>query len=282
MSKRSGNDVFTAGEAKAKGYTVQNVMKDDFGFEIPVEIVPLPSKGRVYPVDHPLHGKDTVQIRAMTAREEDILTSKALIKKGTVISELLRSCLIDKAIDPEGMLTGDRNAVMVALRITGYGAEYNTEVNCPACNSRVKNEFNLGTLPIKGLDTAPVAEGSNLFEFELPRSKATVRYRLLTGSDERELGQISERQKKQGSIADSLVTNRFGFALVSVNGITDKGKIKHFIRNMPAMDSRKLRKHMDAAEPGIDMKSFIECPSCGETSEVRMPLGANFFWPDSE
>ena len=95
----------------------RNVMKDDFGFEIPVETVPLPSGGRCYPTDHPLHGCDTVEIRAMTAREEDILTSKALIKKGTVISHLLKSCMIDKRVDPDTMLAGDRNALMVNIYV---------------------------------------------------------------------------------------------------------------------------------------------------------------------
>jgi predicted RNA-binding Zn-ribbon protein involved in translation (DUF1610 family) len=236
----------------------------------------------VYPVEHPLHNKETVEIRAMTAREEDILTSKALIKKGTVISELLRSCIIDKSIDPDMMLTGDRNALMVALRITGYGADYQTEVQCPACGARCKNTFNLGELPIKEITCSPVAEGSNAFEFMLPRSKIPVRYKLLTGADERELAKISERQKKQGAVADNLITNRFAYQLISVNSITDKNKIRTFIRNMPAMDSRGLRKQMDLAEPGIDMAADIECPSCGERSEVRMPLGANFFWPDTE
>ena len=129
----------------------RNVMKDDFGFEIPVETVPLPSGGKCYDADHPLHGKDTVDIRAMTAREEDILTSKALIKKGTVISHLIKSCLIDKRVNPETLLAGDRNALMVALRVTGYGTEYKVEVDCPACGERSKHNFNLmifGLVPI--------------------------------------------------------------------------------------------------------------------------------------
>ena len=110
-----------------RGMPSRNVMKDDFGFEIPVENVPLPSRGVAYAPESPLYGQETIQIRAMTAREEDILTSRALIKKGTVISHLLRSCMIDKRIDPDEMLSGDRNAVMVALRVTGYGADYNVE-----------------------------------------------------------------------------------------------------------------------------------------------------------
>ena len=258
----------------------RNVMKDDFGFEIPVETVPLPSLGRVYPQDSACHNKETIEIRAMTAREEDILTSKALIKKGTVISHLLKSCMIDKSIDPEEMLAGDRNAVMVALRVTGYGAEYKVEVDCPACQARSKQSFNLGELAINRLGIEPVSHGVNLFEFDMPVTKAKVRFKFLTGRDEQEIMVQQERQKKQGQRAENLITSRLRYSIVSVNGVNDKSKLDMFIRNMPARDSLSFRKHLDANEPGIQMKSWMDCNSCLEHSEVRLPLGAAFFWPD--
>ena len=257
-----------------------NVMKDDFGFEVPVETVPLPSGGKCYDEDHPLHGKDTVEIRAMTAREEDILTSKALIKKGTVISHLIKSCLIDKRVDPDSLLAGDRNALMVALRVTGYGAEYKVEVDCPACGERSKHSFDLGSLPVKRLEIEPVAIGSNVFEAQLPITKAKVRFKLLTGADEQEIMTAGERRKKQGQRAENLVTQRLKYSIVSANGITDKTKLEMMVKNLPARDSLYIRKHIDKSEPGIDMKSWMDCPSCLEHSEVRLPLGAAFFWPD--
>ena len=257
-----------------------NVMRDDFGFEVPVETVPLPSGGKCYDQDHPLHGKETVEIRAMTAREEDILTSKALIKKGTVISHLIKSCMIDKRVDPDTLLAGDRNALMVALRVTGYGAEYKVEVDCPACSERSKHSFNLGELPIKTLDLDPIAEGQNVFETALPVTKAKIRFKLLTGHDEQEIMTISERRKKQGQRAENLVTQRLKYAIVSANGINDKTKLDMMVNNLPARDSLFLRKFIDNNEPGIEMKSWMDCPSCLEHSEVRLPLGAAFFWPD--
>lgn len=258
----------------------RNVMKDDFGFEIPVETVPLPSGGITYPEDHPLYGKSTVDIRAMTAREEDILTSKALIKKGTVISHLLKSCMIDKRVEPDDMLAGDRNAIMVALRVTGYGAQYNVEVDCPACSERSKQAFNLGELPIKRLECEPVAVGTNAFETTLPKTNAKVRFKFLIGRDEQEIMQMNERRKKQGQRADNLVTDRLRYSITSVNGVSDKTKLDMFIRNIPARDSLYLRKFIDKNEPGIDMKAWMDCPACLEHSEVRLPLGAAFFWPD--
>jgi len=258
----------------------RNVMKDDFGFDIPVETVPLPSGGKTYASDSPLHGRDTLEIRAMTAREEDILTSKALIKKGTVITHLIKSCLIDKSIEPDNMLAGDRNALMVALRVTGYGTKYSVEVNCPACSERSKQDFNLGELPIKRLDIDPVADGSNLFEVELPMTKAKLRFKFLTGQDEADIMVASERRKKQGQRADNLVTQRLRYAIASVNGITDRTKLDMFVRNLPARDSLFMRNYLDKHEPGIEMKAWMDCPACLEHSEVRLPLGAAFFWPD--
>jgi len=258
----------------------RNVMKDDFGFEVPVETVPLPSGGKCYEQEHPLHGRETVDIRAMTAREEDILTSRALIKKGTVISHLIKSCMIDKRVDPDTLLAGDRNAIMVALRVTGYGSEYKVEVDCPACSERAKHSFDLGALPVKRLDIDPVALGQNVFEANLPITKAKVRFKLLTGQDEQEIMTASERRKKQGQRADNLVTERLKYSIVSANGISDRTKLEMMIKNLPARDSLFLRKFIDANEPGIEMKAWMDCPSCLEHSEVRLPLGAAFFWPD--
>ena len=279
---RDNNEVFTSSQAANAGFATRNVMKDDFGFEIPVETIPLPSKGLVYPANSALHMKETVEIRAMTAREEDILTSRALIKKGTVITELIKSCLIDKDIDVHEMISGDRNAVMTALRITGYGSDYNAEVDCPACGERSKQEFNLSELPIKRLDLQPVAPGANIFEFTLPVTKKSISFRFLDGKDEQDMTITAERRKKQGIKNDNLVTQRLERSIVAIEGIQDRNKISMFIRNMPARDSLTLRRFLDDNEPGIEMKSWLDCPHCDTSSEVRLPMGASFFWPDTE
>jgi sarcosine oxidase delta subunit len=293
MSKRKNNDVLSGGQSpdgsRAGGWTgpVGNVMKDEFGLDIPVENVPLPSAGVVYPPDHPLHMQETVQIRSMTAREEDILTSKALIKKGTVITELIRSCLIDKRIDPNDMILGDRNALMVSLRITGYGSDYPVEINCPSCGEKSKQRFNLAELPITRLTEDPIAKGSNIFEVTMPKTKENdpevkVRYKHLTGQDETAIAKMQERKRKQGQAADNLVTQRYQHQIVAVNDISDKTKVQMFCQRMPTRYSLALRRAMDANEPGISMKQWITCPHCSEESEVSMPLGASFFWPDAK
>lgn len=280
-TRESRNEIFGAGGGQSAGMPVRNIMRDDFGMEIPVESVPLPSAGLIYPTDSPLSGRETVDIRAMTAKEEDILTSRALIKKGTVITELLKSCLVDKSIDPDLLISGDRNAIMTAVRVTGYGADYSVDIDCPACSEKSKQNFKLTDLSIKRLEIDPVEIGKNLFEFKLPVSGKNIRFKFLTGKDEQEITITSERKRKQGQQSDNLITQKLMYSVVSVDGTTDKVKVQSFIRNMPARDSLSLRKFMDANEPGIDMKSWIECPNCDESSEVRLPLGASFFWPDN-
>lgn len=259
----------------------RNVMLEDFGYEVPVESVPLPSGGVAYPPNSVLHGRDTIEIRAMTAKEEDILTSRALIKKGTVISHLLKNCIVTPGANPDMMLSGDRNAVMVALRITGYGAGYNVEVNCPSCGEKSKQEFDLSALEVKRLTIEPVELGANEFEFELPVTKKKVRFRFMTGRDEQEIMKMQERLKKTGAAGNKLVTQRLQHAVLSVDGVTDRTKLQLFIQNMPARDSLALRRFIDDNEPGIDMTSWMECPHCFEQSQVRLPLGPSFFWPDS-
>lgn len=252
-------------------------------YDVPVENVPLPSDGRVYDGSSPFHNRETVEIRAMTAKDEDILTSRALVKKGIVIDRLIESCLLNCTKGHVGsLLIGDRNAVMISLRITGYGSTYTVSVSCPSCGENSKQDFDLTELQIKRLSIDPVDPGRNRFEFVLPRAGIPVHFRFLTGNDERDLYVEADRKKKHSGMGGTLVTSRLKRALVSVAGEESKGKIAAFIEKMSAADSRALRKFMDENEPGIDMTSYMSCESCFESSPVRLPMGASFFWPDTE
>jgi hypothetical protein len=280
------NAIFTAPAGPPPGVdpripttTAVEKVKAEFGLDIPVEIVPLPSAGVVYPPHSPLHKKELVEIRPMTAREEDILTSKALLKKGTVVTELIKSCMVDKAINPVDLLVGDRNALMVAIRITGYGPEYDAEIECAECNTKAPQQFNLGALPIRRLEIAPVEEGLNLFEFKLPYTKKAVRFKFLTGRDEEEIVTTAEKQKKLGLQSEQQVTTNLLYSIVSIDGIEDRGKIAGFVRMMPARDSLALRNYIRENEPGIRMRQDTTCPSCGHSEEVSMPIGVSFLWP---
>jgi len=277
------NEIFrgnpTGVDPRIPQMSAMDKVRSDFGLDIPVETMPLPSNGLVYPVESTLHGRETVDIKAMTAKEEDILTSKAYLKKGTVISELIKSCLIDKSIDPRDLLAGDRNALMVAIRITGYGSEYDAEMECPECSAKAPHRFDLAGLPLKRLQITPALAGHNLFEFLLPYSKKLVKFRFLTGRDEEEIVATSEKQKKLGLSTDSTITTSLLYSIVSIDGIEDRGKIASFVRMMPARDSLALRNYIKDNEPGIVMKQETTCPACGHAEEVNMPLGVSFLWP---
>lgn len=256
-------------------------VKADFGLDVPLETVPLPSLGKMYPTDHPLFDRETVDIQAMTAREEDILTSRALLKKGTVITELIKSCLIDKSIDPSDLIVGDRNALMVAIRITGYGSEYDAEVTCSSCEQKSKQSFDLSQLAIKRLSIEPVTPGANLFEFTLPVSKKRVRFRFMTGRMEEEIAATHDKQKKVGITNDSIVTTNLLYSIVSVEGIEDRAKLAQFVRYMPARDSLALRSYIADNQPDIVMAQQVTCQNgeCGNVSEAMIPINTQFLWP---
>jgi len=288
----SKNAVFTQGspgqpplpagvDPRMPRQTAAEKLKADFGLDVPQELVPLPSMGKVYHPESPLHGLETIEIKAMTAKEEDILTSRALLKKGTVITELIKSCLINRSIDPLQLLSGDRNALMVAIRITGYGPEYNVELECPECGVKSPHAFDLSALPIQRLEIEPVQTGMNLFEYELPYSKKKVRFKFMTGRDEEEIMVMNEKQKKMALGTESNVTTNLLYSIVSIDGVSDRNKIASFVRMMPARDSLALREHIKNTEPGIVMRQDTTCEACGHIEEVGMPLGVTFLWPQA-
>jgi len=251
----------------------------ELGFDIPVETVPLPSGGKAYPPEHPFHLKEAVSIRAMTAREEDILTSRALLKDGSMISRLIESCVVDKGLDAATLLSGDRNALVTAIRITGYGAEYRSTIACPVCSAPNKHTTNLTDLPVRRLEIDPTGIGHNEFNTTLPVTGKNVTFRFTNGYDEREMTLMSERRAKQGMLIEPVVTDRLFRAITSIEGNTDKSFIRKFVTNMPAGDSRALRQFIDDHEPVVEMKTHFTCSQCGHEEEVPLPVGANFLWP---
>lgn len=257
-----------------------NLIKQQMAVDVPVETIPLPSAGRAYPEGSPLHNKEHVDIRAMTAREEDILMSRTLIKKGTVVTHLIKNCLVSQDIPVDQMLSGDRYALLIALRIMSYGPEYEANMECPQCGDKSNQIFRLDELPIKPLEIQPVAPGQNLFEFELPVSKARVQFKFLTGHDE-EMMLITQNQKKAklNLEVETPVTSRLAQTIVAINGNTNRGDILRSINSMVVRDSNALRDYMSKNEPGIDMTQVVSCSECDAVEEVSVPVGVGFFFP---
>lgn len=269
-------------------------MRTQMGLNLPVNSVPLPSRGWIYPQGSALCNQNpdpnvhfNVDLKAMTTQEENILTSRALIKKGTVITELIKSCLVDKKIDVSEMLSGDRNALMVAIRSEGYGNVYQGEVKCANCDEKFKQDFDLNTFPFKFLDITPIELGKNEFAFEMPASKAKITFKFLTAKDEEDILATQESKKKLVSaanphIVDDSLSLQLQYSILSVNGDRSKGTIATFVRNMRARDSIALRSYMNTSQPGLEMVSAVTCPHCNHVEErVGMPIGTTFFWPNA-
>ena len=249
-------------------------------FITPTELVDLPSKGLGYPKDHPLCGKDSIEIKFMTAKEEDILSSASLLKKGIALERFLKAIIKDQSIDTETMLSGDRNAVIIAARRSGYGAEYHTKVNCPACGEVNKMMFDLSQPKIKELSGETEIDDQGIMTVITPMTKIEIKMKLMDGKDETYLAQQS-KMKKDRNLPDSQVTDQFKRMIVSVAGHTDRKVINMYVEKMPTVDSRFLKRIFKEASPNVEIKQMFTCRSCNFTQELEVPFGADFFWPDS-
>jgi len=241
-------------------------------FEVPYDVIPLPSKGLLYP-----NKKETIEVRYLVGEDENILTSPNLLQSGKFIDVLLEKKIRSKELNPADLLVGDRNAILIWLRATGYGEMYPVTVIDPETGQEVETEIDLTTLKQKPLGANPDENG--FFDFELPMSKKKIKFRLLTARDEDEINKRVEAQsKKKNSVADT-VTFKLGTQVMSVDGNSDKEWIHNFVRVMPARDSLALRKYIADIEPGMDLNVTVEVPG-GEPIESFLVIGPDFFWPD--
>jgi len=254
-----------------------------FSWSVPTEFVPLPSEGKFYPPSHPLHDKANVEIKFMTAKEEDILSSRSLLKEGVALDRMLQNILVEKAINVASLLVGDKNALLVAARRTGYGPEYETKVTCPACGNTDEFSFDISEPPTHNYQEkmevykVTLNEANNLM-ITLPMTRAIVECRLLNGKDEQRIFKEAERKAKK-KIDTGSTTDAFRSYIVSVNGESSPFTIESFIQAMPARDSRILRRAYTSCIPNIDLEQEYECTDCGYESEMEVPLGVDFFWP---
>ena len=250
----------------------------------PTEFVELPSRGKFYSTDHPLHGKEVIEMRYMTAKDEDILTSPALLKNGVAIDRLIENLIIDKNVTANNLLLGDKNAVILAARISGYGEQYEVNVRCPSCNATIEHSFDLSQIPhnhgIQPNDNDNVSlttEGT--FLVTLPKTQFNAEFRLLNGGDETYLEQAANKLKKL-KLPEASATTLLKQLVISVNGGAVPSEISNFIDNMPAQDARYLRACVVTVTPNIDMTQDVECSSCGTTTEMAVPFTSEFFWPN--
>lgn len=238
-------------------------------FKLPTEIVDLPSQGKLYASDSPL-AEGKIEMKYMTAKEEDILTNQAYIRDGIVLDKLLQSLIVTK-FNYSDLLIGDKNAIMVAARILGYGKDYKFNY---ASEEQVVDLSQIEPLPLT--DEVKKAE-SNEFNFTLPSSENTVTFKLLTHKDEKKIEQELKGLSKINKKSSPIVTTRLKHQILSVNGEDELPKVREFVDNfLLAQDSRALREEIKRIGPDVDLTFFPE----GSDRRVDIPIGLSFFWPD--
>ena len=244
--------------------------------KFPTEVIDLPSQGKLYSKDSPLsNGK--LELKYMTTREEDILMSENLIKKGVVIDKLLDSLIVTEGVKQQDLIVGDKNAVLVAARILAYGPEYTTEVINPNdTTKRVQHTFDLSQCPFNELSD-DIKHDGNSFDFITPIGKNKLKFKILTGADEALMSKDIEQSKKYGY--ETSISTRLRYSVIEVDGDDKKETINSFTQNMLARDSVSLRNYINEISPDINLTSEIEIG--GETVSVSIPLTVEFFWPSS-
>ena len=243
-------------------------------YKFPTEMVELPSKGHFYFDGHPL-SSGKVEVKYMTAKEEDILTSQNLIQQGTVIDKLLESLIVDKSIKLNDMLIGDKNAIMVAARILGYGKDYEF------IYGDVKQSVDLSTLDAVNMDFSKFKKGINEFSYDLPTSKRPITFKLLTGGDEQKISEEIKAREKITKEQGSELTTRLKHMIISVDGNSEKSYINNFVDNeFLSRDSLAFRQYLSTITPDVDMSVDI-LDSNGKKVEVTVPITVRFFWPDT-
>jgi len=252
----------------------------EMAFTAPTEFVELPSRGEFYTEDHPLYKQETVEIKFMTAKDEDILTSEALLKKGLAVDRLLDSLLVAD-VDPASLLVGDRSAILIAARASAYGSDYKVSIRCSGCQTENEFVFDLNTATIyddcfekEFLHEERVVfdEGTQTFDVVLPVSNVSVGLALIDGRKEK---RFSEKDNNKNRVTSLLST-----ILVKVNEDTDFANVRDFIETMPAKDSRYIRNLYPKLVPTVKLLEKFSCLNCFLAEETEVPLTAEFFWPE--
>lgn len=240
-------------------------------FKFPTEVIDLPSRGLLYPKDSPL-ASGKLEMKYMTAKEEDILTNQNYIQRGIVIDKLLQSLIVSK-VNYSDLVTGDQNAVMIAARILGYGKDYEFSYGGQ------KHTIDLTSLEDKPFDESLIAPHVNEFEFELPYTKTKITFKVMTVGDEEKVKKELDGLKKIDKNSNPELSTRLKFMITSVEGNRETGVIRNFVENgLLARDSKALREYVKQVQPDIDLNITVDVD--GVEEDITLPITVSFFWPD--
>lgn len=246
-------------------------------YDFATEIVALPSEGKCYPESNPL-SSGQIELKYMTAREEEILSTQSLIKKGVVLDKLFEAIIVDKKINPDDILLGDKNAIMLATRILGYGPEYKVEI---VLNNGEREEVvvDLGKVQTKEIDFTKLSR-ENRYTFKTSLGNEIV-FRLLTHGDEKKIdADVKAMQRLNKESNGNELTTRYRYMILSVDGKEDTKSVIDFINNkFLAKDTKAFREYLKELQPDIKMEFDFTDPETGETEVRSIPMGVGFFWP---
>ena len=250
--------------------------------KFPTEVINLPSRGWFYSSDNPL-STGQIELKMMTAKEEDILTSPNLIQKNIVLDKLLESVTVNKAIPLDDMLICDRNAAFFAVRRLAYGDKYEATLTCGRCGKENSLTIDLGKMDSRPFDFEKYPKGENSFAFKLPYSGHTITFKLLTKKDENLIEQELKGMEKISKDFRREITTRLGHIITSLNGNTERAAIRRFVNEeLVSKDSLALRTHLRETMPDIDSTFEFTCDHCGNgPRKEETPMGVSFFWPNT-
>jgi len=240
--------------------------------KFPTEVVDLPSKGKLYPKESPL-ASGTIEMKYMTAKEEDILTNQNFIERGVVIDKLLQALIVDKTIEYNQLLVGDKNALLIAARILGYGKDYEFDY------AGEKETIDLSLLENKPLAKDIEKATENNFNYTLPTSGTVITFKLLNHGDEQRIDAEVKGLKKINKESSAELSTRLKHMIIAINGDAEKKNVRSFVDNQfLARDSRAFRNYLRDFQPDVDMKIY---PENGPEGGIDIPIGVNFLWPDA-
>jgi len=258
--------------AKAQGQQSNSL------YTVPTALVDLPTRGLLYPEGHPLYEKETIEIKFMTTKEEDILLNASYIDKGVVLDRLLESVILDSRIKVASLLSGDKVAIQIACRSNAYGEQYDFNYVCNSCTTRNETSINLSELKHVDVDFDRIkADGGILIE--LPVSKKVVKARILSGADEERIVTRIEQKKKHG-FTEQFIIERYREIFESVDGNADPLFIASFVQNMSIRDSRYFMKEYSKLLPTVEFVFNDTCSECDHENKGGVPVGLSFFYPE--
>lgn len=246
-------------------------------FPFPTEVISLPSKGLVYSEISPL-SKGEITIKLMTAKEEDILTSTNLIRKGTQLDKLLEAVVVEPGVNVNDIVIGDKNAILIASRVLAFGPEYNVTITDPGDGEQSEVTVDLSQIKVKDIHEGTLNR-KNEYDFVLPKSGVKIKFKILTHGDEVAINKDTEASQKTLKQSNE-ITTRWRRIITEVEGARDLATINNFVSNqLLAADSKALRKYINEISPDLDLTFDYTYPSTGETEALKIPFGVGFFYP---